>query len=99
MTQVIYEGIESLCTEGPSEDYLQKIREYMVRAHAEDLKDNDYWMSQLVQRTRFGRNMVDGYDDVVRNVTVADLKALACKIFKSGNRLVVGMVTPPAEDK
>lgn len=99
MTQVIYEGIESLCTEGPSEDYLQKIREYMVRAHAEDLKDNDYWMGQLVQRTRFGRNMVDGYDDVVRNVTVADLKALACKIFKSGNRLVVGMVTPPAEDK
>ena len=56
-------------------------------------------MSQLVQRTRFGRNMVDGYDDVVRNVTVADLKVLACKIFKSGNRLVVGMVTPPAEDK
>lgn len=99
MTQVIYDGIESLCSEGPSEDYLQKIQEYMLRAHAEDLKNNDYWMRQLVQRTRLGRNMVDGYDDVVRSITVADLKALSCKIFKSGNRLVVGMVTPSSQEK
>ncbi len=99
MTQVVYDGVEKICKEGPSEDYLQKIKEYMIRSHAEQLKNNDYWMGQLIQRVRYGQNNVDGYDDVVRGITVADLKALACKIFQSGNRLVVGMTTPKTQEK
>ena len=99
MTQVVYDGVDKMCAEGPSEDYLQKIKEYMVRSHAENLKNNDYWMGELVQRVRYGKNNVDGYDDVVRGITVADLKALANKVFKSGNRLVVGMKTPDAQAK
>jgi zinc protease len=83
MTQVVYDGIEKLCSEGPSEDYLQKIKEYMVRSHAENLKKNGYWMSQLVTRTRFDKDYVTGYEEAVQNVTVADLKELAQKIFKS----------------
>lgn len=99
MTQVVYDGVEKICKEGPSEDYLQKIKEYMIRSHAEQLKNNDYWMGQLIQRVRYGQNNVDGYDDVVRSITVADLKAMACKIFQSGNRLVVGMTTPKGQEK
>ncbi len=99
MTQVVYDGVEKMCKEGPSEDCLQKIKEYLVRFHAECLKDNDYWMAQLIQRVRYGQDNVDGYDDVVRGITVADLKAMACKIFQSGNRLVVGMKTPEAQEK
>ena len=88
-----------MCQEGPSEDYLQKIKEYMIRSHAENLKNNGYWMGELIQRVRYGKNNVDGYDDVVRSISVADLKALACKIFQSGNRLVVGMKTPDSQTK
>lgn len=99
MTQVVYDGVAKMCQQGPSEESLQKIKEYMVRSHAEDLKSNAYWMSQLVQRTRYGKDNVTGYDDVVRSITVADLRALACKIFQSGNRLVVGMKSPTGEAK
>lgn len=94
MMKVVYDGIEKMCAEGPSEDYLQKIKEYMVRSHAENLKKNGYWMSQLVTRTRYNKDYVTGYEEAVQNVTVGDLKELAQKIFKSGNRLVVGMKTP-----
>ena len=94
MMTVVYDGIEKMCAEGPSEDYLQKIKEYMVRSHAENLKKNGYWMSQLVTRTRHNKDYVTGYEEAVQNVTAADLKELAQKIFKSGNRLVVGMKTP-----
>ena len=94
MTKVVYDGIEKICAEGPSEDYLQKIKEYMVRSHAENLKKNGYWMSQLYTRTRYNQDYVTGYEETVQNVSVADLKELAQKIFKSGNRLVVGMTSP-----
>ena len=71
----------------------------MIRSHAENLKNNSYWMGELIQRVRYGKNNVDGYDDVVRSISAADLKALACKIFQSGNRLVVGMKTPDSQTK
>lgn len=94
MMQVVDNGIEKVCNEGPSEDYLQKIKEYMIRSHAENLKKNGYWMNQMVNLTRFNIDYVTGYDEVVQSITTADLKELAQKIFKSGNRLVVGMKTP-----
>ena len=78
----------------PSEDYLQKIKEYMVRSHAENLKKNGYWMNQLYTRTRYNQDYVTGYEEAVQGVTVNDIKELAQKIFKSGNRLVVGMTSP-----
>ena len=94
MMKVVYDGIEKLCAEGPSEDYLQKIKEYMVRSHAENLKKNGYWMNQLYTRTRYNQDYVTGYEEAVQGVTVDDIKELAQKIFKSGNRLVVGMTSP-----
>lgn len=94
MMQVVYDGVEKVCNEGPSEDYLQKIKEYMVRSHAENLKKNGYWMNQMVNLTRFNTDYVTGYEEAVQGVTTADVKELAQKIFKSGNRLVVGMKSP-----
>lgn len=94
MTQVVYDGVDQMCTEGPSEDFLQKIKEYMIRSHAENLKDNNYWMNSLYTKARYGQDYVTGYDDVVKSITAADLRNLAQKIFRSGNRLVVGMKTP-----
>lgn len=94
MMQIIYDGVEKICNEGPSEDYLQKIKEYMVRSHAENLKKNGYWMNQMVNLTRFNTDYVTGYDEAVQSITTADVKELAQKIFKSGNRLVVGMKSP-----
>lgn len=96
MTQVIYDGVEKMCQQGPTEESLQKIKEYMLRSHAENLKDNGYWKGSLIRRTRYGQDFVNGYEDVVRAVTVQDLKAMACKVFRSGNRLVVGMKSPAA---
>ena len=94
MMQVIYDGIDKICSEGPTEDNLNKIKEYMVRSHAENLKKNGYWMNQLYTRTRYNQDYVTGYEEAVQGVTINDMKELAQKIFKSGNRLVVGMKTP-----
>ncbi len=94
MTQVVYAGVEKICNEGPKQEYLDKIKEYMHRSHAESLKKNGYWMNQIMNWTRFGRNYVDGYDETVDSITVADLKELATKIFRSGNRIEVGIYSP-----
>ena len=94
MMEVIEQGIKRICDEGPSEDNLQKIRQYMLRSHSEDLKKNDYWMNELQARTRYGEDNVTSYEREVERVTIADLQKLARRIFSSGNKLVVGMTSP-----
>lgn len=94
MTQIVYAGLDKMATEGPSEDSMQKIREYMVRSHAENLKDNDYWMTNLVDLTMEKQDNVTEYDAIVKSITAAEVRDFAARILKSGNRLVVGMKTP-----
>ncbi|MBQ7526155.1 MAG: insulinase family protein [Bacteroidaceae bacterium] len=94
MTSVVSDGIKKMMEQGPSEENLGKIKEYMLRSHQENLKDNGYWMNSLVSKTRYKQEFVEGYEDCVQGVTVEDIRQVAKQIFGSGNRLVVGMETP-----
>ena len=94
MTSIVNEGIKQMMENGPSEENLGKIKEYMLRSHQEDLKNNGYWMNSLVSKTRYDQDFVTGYEECVQGVTIEDIKQVAQQIFGSGNRLVVGMETP-----
>lgn len=94
MTSIVNEGIKQMTEQGPSEENLGKIKEYMLRSHQENLKDNGYWMNSLVSKTRYNQEFVEGYEDCVQSITVEDIKKVAQEIFGSGNRLVVSMETP-----
>ncbi len=94
MTEVIYNGIEDILQKGPNAEDVQKAKEYLIRSHAERVKNNGYWMNQLKNIVREKKNYVDGYDETVKAITVDDVKAAAKVIFKSGNRIEVGMTSP-----
>ena len=94
MMSVVSDGIRKMMAEGPSEENLGKIKEYMLRSHQENLKNNGYWLNSLIQKTRYAQEFVEGYEECVQGVTVEDIKQVAQQIFGSGNRLVVGMETP-----
>ena len=94
MTVIVNNGIKQMMEQGPTEENLAKIKEYMLRSHQEDLKNNGYWMNSLVSKTRYNQEFVEGYEDCVQAVTIEDIKQVAQQIFGSGNRLVVGMKTP-----
>lgn len=97
MTELIYKGMEDMCKEGPAAEELQKTKEYLHRSHAENLKKNAYWMNQLINKSFYGHDYVDGYDAMVDSITAEDIKAVANTIFHSGNCLEVGMTSPLAK--
>ena len=94
MTQLVYEGVDKMVKDGPNLENLQKVKEYLHRSHAEDLKKNGYWMGAMVQLARFGQENVTNYDKLVDEITAADIQAAAKIIFSSGNRIEVGMTSP-----
>ena len=94
MTEIIYKGVEDMVNNGPKEEDLQKTKEYMLRSHAERLKNNGYWMNQMVNYVLYGEDNVTSYEETLNSLTTADIQAMAKTIFKSGNRIEVGMTSP-----
>ena len=91
MTEIIYDGVEDIVNNGPSAEMLDKAKQYLHRSHDENIKGNGYWLSQLIYMTRENKDYVTDYDKIVDSITPADVQALAKKLFKSGNRIEVGM--------
>ncbi len=94
MMAIVYDGVRQMMENGPTEENLGKIKEYMLRSHQENLKNNDYWMKSLISKTRYNQDFVQGYEECVQSITVEEIKQMAQHIFGSGNKLVIGMETP-----
>ncbi len=94
MTELVYAGVDEMCADGPKAEDLQKVKEYMHRKHAEDLKKNAYWMSSLVKKTRYNFDEVTGYDAMVDEISAKEIQDFAKKVFQSGNVIEVGMTSP-----
>lgn len=94
MMEIIDKGLADMAANGPKEEDMQKIKEYMLRSHDESIKSNGYWMGAIQNLVRENKNYVDGYVDAVNNMTIKDVQQAAQTILNSGNRIVVGMTTP-----
>jgi len=94
MTDIIYKGIDNMLENGPKEEDIQKVKEYLLRAHTENLKQNGYWLNQMIKKARYQKDYVTDYEDAVKSITASDIKAMAKTVFKSGNRIEVGMTSP-----
>ena len=97
MTAIVYQGVEDMINNGPKEESVQKVKEYMLRSHEEALKQNGYWMGQMTNYVLYGEDNDAIYVDTINSITAADIQNLARQIFKSGNLIEVGM-TSPMED-
>lgn len=94
MTEIVYQGVEDMVNNGPKEEDLQKVKEYLLRSHEESLKKNSYWMNQMASYVLYGEENVAPYIETVNSITTADIQELARHIFKSGNCIEVGMTSP-----
>ena len=81
------EEIQDMVENGPSEENMQKVREYLNRTYTENLKKNGYWSSIIQSKVRRGLDFHTGYLEFVNSVTSADVQAMAKKEFQSGKRI------------
>lgn len=94
MTEIIYQGIDQFVENGPNPENVQKVKEYMLRRHAEQLKSNVYWMNRMVEHAMWGDEAVYTFEKTLNSITPADIQKVAKAIFRSGNHCEVGMTTP-----
>ena len=99
MMEIIFAQLENIAKNGPKAEDLAKVKEFMLKKHAEDLKENRYWLSTLDEIFYTGMNPADGYEQVVESITEEDIRLFTANLLDQGNEIEVSMVSEGTEAK
>lgn len=94
LMKIIFAEIENLSKNGPSETNLNKVKEYMLKKHTEDLKENKYWLGAIDEYLFTGVNHESDYEKIVNSITAQDIRKFADDLFKQKNEVEVSMISP-----
>lgn len=94
LMKIIFAELENITKAGPSETDLNKVKEFMLKKHTEDMKENRYWLNSIDEYLFTGMNPIKDYDRIVNSVTVKDIQKFADELFKQKNEIEVSMISP-----
>ncbi|HIW97800.1 MAG TPA: insulinase family protein [Candidatus Tidjanibacter gallistercoris] len=93
LKQDIVNEIQKLSEEGVKEEDLSKIKEYFAKQYPDQIKQNGYWLSTLVNYHLYGYDLDENYMETVNGFTSDYFKKLAAKILADGNVVEI-LMTP-----
>ena len=91
LVTVVHEQLQKIAREGPSEVNLNKVKEYMLKKHTYNLRDNCYWMGVLSDYSFRGINRLTNYEKIVSGITVKDIQAFTNALLSQNNNVEVVM--------
>jgi zinc protease len=91
---IVYQEIEKLKTEGPTEKDLHGVIENKLKVHQENLRQNNYWINLMKNKDYYQSKLAEylDYDDCVNKMTRESMKAAAQQFF--GNNIVEVVLMP-----
>lgn len=92
----IVNGLKNLATEGPKAEDLDKIKEYLIKTHSDNTKQNSYWVNILSSYHMYGFNLDENYDEIVNRFNPEYFKKLAGKVLADGNFMEIVMLPTDA---
>ena len=94
LMKIIFAEIENISKNGPSEANLNKVKEYMLKKHSEDLKENGYWLGVIGEYLFTGTDQMNNYEETVKSITAKEIQKFADDLFKQKNEVEVSMISP-----
>ena len=83
--------VDKFIADGPSEENVAKVKEYLVKNYQENQRENSYWGSVLLKYLTTGVDANTTYESVLDSITPADCSKFLTSIWKQGNSLHVEM--------
>jgi zinc protease len=83
--------LQRIATEGPAERVLNRCREAIIKARAEAMQTNQYWLNLLTMYHYYGFDSHTDYDPTLQAITAADIRDFMKQFLDQGNELEVVM--------
>jgi len=99
LKNIVYQEIEKLKTDGPTEKDLHGVKENKLKVHQENLRKNDYWMNIIKNKDYYQSDLTEylEYENYVNSMTRESLKAAAQQFF-TGNIIEAVLLPENMED-
>jgi len=98
LKEKVYAELEKLARKGPSEEDLSKTVKNILKERQESKEHNAYYLSTLYNYYIYGINFNDpaNYEDIIKNLTVKDVKKMMQAFYDFPN--IVDVVFVPKEE-
>lgn len=94
LMKIIFAEVENMAKSGPAEEHLSKVKEFMLKKHAEDLKENSYWLGVINEYIYSGVDEMTDYEKLVNSITAKDIQKFVNSLVKQKNEVEVSMISP-----
>ena len=91
MIELIDEGLEGFMKNGAPEEDIKKVKEYMLKTHQENQKENSYWLNTIFDYYWENLDSDTEFEKTLQSITNNDLKKFAKKLFGQKNMIEVSM--------
>ncbi len=88
---LVMDGLKSMATAGPSEVFLNKTKENLLKTVPERRINNAYWSSCLLNYYNTGNDLDTGREEMISAVTVEDVRAFAAALLDQNNLIKIVM--------
>ncbi len=94
LTTIVYQEIEKLKTEGPTDSDFKKTVEYLIKTREEELKENRFWLDALILYQTNGIKSYSSqiFDDILSKITKESIKNAANRHFDTENHIQIRMI-------
>ena len=93
LMQIIFREMGNMALIAPKESDLNKVKEYMLKKHNEDMKQNGFWLGRIDNALFTGVDMQKDYEEAVKSITPKDIQKFAKALLKQNNRIEVSMIS------
>ena len=94
---LVKSGLEDVAKNGPRQEDLDKVTEYLQKVLEGNRTVDDYWSYIRRQEWYTGVNLDEGYEDVLGSITPADVAAFASEMLSQRNLIQVVMNPTPEQ--
>ena len=83
--------VKDFVENGPAEENLAKARDYLLKNYDENIRENSYWTSAMIEYLNDGVDVISEYKNVVNSITVEDCRKAIADVYNQGNHALVVM--------
>ncbi|MCI0437274.1 MAG: insulinase family protein [Gemmatimonadetes bacterium] len=97
LTQTVFAEIEKLKTDGPAPETLANVRQARLRSHETNLRQNSFWLTQILNAAAFNEPL-DGFLDLPDRIEALDAQTVrdAAGSYLNPDRFVRVSLVPAA---
>ena len=93
LTSEVFDEIRKLVDKGPDQSDIDKIKEQQRRDRETNIKQNRFWLNQLLAYDRYGLDprAILTYNELIDELTIADVQSAALKYLPLDNYIRVSL--------